>query len=89
MFINVLQFVIKLPRQSALWLILLYQRTLSPDHGWFKASYPYGYCRFYPTCSQYGYETIKKRGLLVGAPLTCWRIIRCNPWNQGGVDLPR
>ncbi len=76
------------PRAVALLLIRIYQKTLSPDHGWFKARYPYGYCRFYPTCSEYGYQVIKKRGLLVGVPLVVWRIIRCNPWNKGGIDQP-
>ncbi len=76
------------PRTVALLLIRIYQKTLSPDHGWFKARYPYGYCRFYPTCSEYGYQVIKKRGLLVGVPLVVWRIIRCNPWNKGGIDQP-
>lgn len=76
------------PRNLVLLLILLYQKTLSPDHGWFKAKYPYGFCRFYPTCSEYGFQVIQKRGLLVGVPLTVWRIIRCNPWSRGGVDNP-
>lgn len=71
-----------------LWLIRLYQKTLSPDHGWFKARYPQGFCRFYPSCSEYGYQTIKKRGLLVGIPLAAWRVLRCNPWSKGGVDSP-
>lgn len=69
-------------------LIRLYQKTISPDHGWFKSKYPAGYCRFYPTCSEYGYQMIKKRGLIIGGPLVLWRIIRCNPWSKGGVDQP-
>jgi len=78
-----------LPRVPALWLIRLYQKTLSPDHGPMKEVFPYGYCRFHPTCSQYGYEVIKKRGLIIGLPKTIWRILRCNPWSKGGVDLPK
>ncbi len=77
-----------LPRVPVLWLIRLYQKTISPDHGWFKAKYPQGFCPFYPSCSEYGYQVIKKRGLLAGVPLTLWRIIRCHPWTKGGVDLP-
>ena len=76
------------PRNVVFVLIRLYQKTISPDHGWFKAKYPQGFCRFYPTCSEYGYQVIKKRGLLIGAPLLVWRILRCNPWNKGGVDQP-
>ena len=71
-----------------LWAIKIYQKTLSPDHGVFKSKHPYGYCRFYPTCSEYGHKTIKKNGLLIGIPKTAWRIARCNPWSKGGVDLP-
>lgn len=76
------------PRNVALLLILLYQKTISPDHGLLKAKYPYGFCRFYPTCSEYGFQVIQKRGLLVGVPLLVWRILRCNPWSKGGVDQP-
>lgn len=67
-------------------LIKIYQKTLSFDHGYLKVFYPNGYCRFYPTCSQYGIEAIEKKGILKGSILTCWRIIRCNPFNKGGVD---
>ncbi|MBP7992732.1 MAG: membrane protein insertion efficiency factor YidD [Candidatus Magasanikbacteria bacterium] len=76
------------PRNLVLLLILLYQKTISPDHGIFKARYPYGFCRFYPTCSEYGFQVIQKRGILIGAPLLVWRILRCNPWSKGGVDQP-
>ncbi len=86
---EILQKIMYLPRVPALWLIRLYQKTLSPDHGPMKEVFPYGYCRFHPTCSQYGYEVIKKRGLIIGLPKTIWRILRCNPWSKGGVDLPK
>jgi len=85
---TLLQKILYLPRLPFLWLIRLYQRTLSPDHGPLKNFFSHGYCRFYPTCSEYCYQTIKKKGLIVGLPKSLWRILRCNPWNQGGVDLP-
>ncbi len=85
---NRLKKIIYLPRIPFLWLIKLYQKTISPDHGLFKSKFPYGYCKYHPTCSEYGYEVIKKRGLLVGIFKTLWRIIRCNPWSKGGEDLP-
>jgi len=69
-----------------LGLIILYQRTLSPDHGWFKKFNPHGYCRFHPTCSQYTYTAINRFGIMKGAYLGSKRILRCNPWNKGGVD---
>jgi putative membrane protein insertion efficiency factor len=67
-------------------LIRLYQKTLSPDHGWFRVYYPQGYCRFYPSCSQYSIDAIQKYGPFVGPIKGLWRIIRCNPWSKGGVD---
>jgi len=66
--------------------IRLYQKTLSPDSGWFKIYYPYGYCRFYPHCSEYGYQAIDKYGILKGSAKTTWRILRCNPLAKGGHD---
>lgn len=75
-----------LPREVAKRIILIYQRTLSPDHGWFKHAFPYGYCRFEPTCSQYSYQSIEKYGIIKGSALGFWRILRCNPWNKGGKD---
>ncbi|MFA6486112.1 MAG: membrane protein insertion efficiency factor YidD [Candidatus Magasanikbacteria bacterium] len=75
-------------RHPFLWAIRLYQHTISPDHGFFKHRFPYGYCRFHPSCSEYGYQVIKKRGLLIGLPLAIWRVLRCNPWSKGGIDLP-
>jgi len=69
-----------------LGLIRYYQRTLSLDHGPLKFLYPNGYCKYYPSCSEYGYQSIKNRGVLVGIPLTMWRILRCNPWSKGGLD---
>lgn len=73
-------------RLLALWLIRLYQRTLSPDHGWFAALYPHGYCKFHPTCSMYTYQAIARYGVIKGSWLGGARILRCNPWNAGGVD---
>ena len=71
---------------SVIKLIEIYQRTLSPDHGWFKGFYPAGYCKFTPTCSDYGKEAIIKKGSIRGSLLGFWRILRCNPWSSGGYD---
>lgn len=67
-------------------LINIYQKTLSFDHGLLKVFYPYGFCRFTPTCSQYGKEAVEKYGVIKGVRITAWRVIRCNPWNKGGHD---
>lgn len=67
-------------------LINIYQKTLSFDHGLLKFFYPHGFCRFSPTCSQYGKEAIEKYGVINGIKKTIWRVMRCNPWNKGGYD---
>ena len=46
-------------------------------------------CRFTPTCSEYAAEAIEKHGVLRGCVMACWRILRCNPFNQGGDDPVR
>ena len=69
-----------------LLLIKGYQKTLSPDHGLMRFFYPHGVCRYYPSCSQYAYEAIDKRGALKGSWLAVNRVLRCNPWSQGGID---
>lgn len=67
------------PRLLALALIRLYQAT-------FSRALPADTCRFYPTCSHYGYQAIYKHGLIKGGLLAAWRILRCNPFNPGGFD---
>lgn len=87
-FLKILKTVWHIPRNFVCLMIRGYQRTLSPDHGWPKRFYPYGYCRFMPTCSNYGHEAIKKHGVIWGGLKALWRILRCNPWSGGGVDQP-
>jgi hypothetical protein len=70
----------------ALKLIRVYQKTLSLDHGPLKKFYPEGYCRFKPTCSEYGYQAIDKYGFFKGSYLALKRIMRCTPWAKGGQD---
>lgn len=67
-------------------IIKLYQKTLSLDHGLLAFRYKYGFCRFYPTCSEYAAEAIRKFGVLKGGWLALKRVLRCNPWNRGGFD---
>jgi len=57
----------------------LYRLTLSGMFG--------GQCRFYPSCSHYGEQAIRTHGALKGSALAAWRILRCNPFGKGGVDL--
>ena len=59
-------------------MIRLYQMTISPMLG--------PVCRYYPSCSHYGLEAIKTHRTAKGIALTAWRIARCNPWADGGLD---
>ncbi|RFU60176.1 membrane protein insertion efficiency factor YidD [Bacillus sp. V59.32b] len=43
-------------------------------------------CRFYPTCSHYGIEAIKRFGPFKGSWLTLKRIVKCHPFHPGGFD---
>jgi putative membrane protein insertion efficiency factor len=43
-------------------------------------------CRFYPTCSSYGMEAIRRHGALKGGWLTVKRIAKCHPFHPGGFD---
>ncbi len=75
-----------MPAHIVLILIRCYQATFSPDHGFLKALFPLGFCKYSPSCSQYGYNAIEHFGLLKGIGKILWRIIRCNPWSRGGDD---
>jgi len=43
-------------------------------------------CRFEPTCSRYSLGALEKHGALAGSYLTVHRILRCQPWCDGGHD---
>lgn len=60
-------------------LIKFYRKAISP----FTPSS----CRFYPTCSEYGLEAVKRFGAIKGGYLTIKRISKCHPFHSGGVDL--
>ena len=63
-----------------IFFVKTYQTVFSPLLG--------RHCRFYPSCSEYGVQALKKYGAVVGCKKTLKRILKCNPWNPGGVDLP-
>ena len=58
--------------------IRAYQRLLSPFLG--------PRCRFYPSCSEYAAQAILRHGPMHGLYLATRRLLRCHPWNAGGVD---
>jgi len=66
-----------------LGLIKIYQKTLSPLLNLLGI-----HCRFHPSCSNYCVLAIKKHGAWRGIWLGFKRILKCNPWNPGGIDKP-
>ena len=68
--------------------IVMYQKTLSYDHGPMKVFFPYGYCPFYPSCSEYAVRSVKKYGVIKGFMKAFFRLVRCHPFTKGGVDQP-
>ncbi len=58
--------------------VIVYKKLISPL---FPAR-----CKYYPTCSSYAVEAIKRFGIIRGGILSAYRILRCNPWSNGGID---
>ncbi len=71
--------LINLPRIALLGLFRTYQVVVSP-------LLPQNTCRFYPSCSHYGYQAVYKHGVLKGSWMAVKRVFRCNPFNPGGYD---
>ena len=65
-------------KKLLIWLIMFYKKYISP----MKTTK----CPYYPSCSDYGLEAIKKHGVIKGGLLAVWRILRCNPFSKGGYD---
>jgi len=65
-------------RRVALAPVLAYQRVISP-------ALPRR-CKYHPTCSAYVVQAIESHGILRGAVLAAWRLLRCNPLSRGGYD---
>ena len=42
-------------------------------------------CKYYPSCSNYTATAIRRYGFK-GVVMSIWRILRCNPWSEGGLD---
>ena len=82
----VLKKIDQLLAQIIIGFIKIYQKTISPDHAPHKKNIPFWGCRFYPSCSVYGIEVLQKYGFAKGIIKISWRILRCNPWNRGGID---
>ena len=58
--------------------IRVYQYTLSPMLG--------QRCKYYPSCSNYAVGALREHGVIRGVGLASWRVLRCNPFSDGGYD---
>jgi uncharacterized protein len=65
-------------RELCLAPLHLYRRLISP-------AIP-NRCKYYPTCSTYAVQAVRELGVLRGTVVAAWRLARCNPWSDGGVD---
>lgn len=73
-----LRLVLRLPALGLLLLLRGYQRFISPMRP--------PTCRFYPSCSQYAVIAVRRHGAAYGTWLAVRRLLRCHPWNPGGID---
>lgn len=75
---RVLRFVWLLPRNALIAVLRGYRAIVSPLYG--------DVCRYYPSCSAYALGSVQQRGAVRGSVLSVWRVLRCNPWTEGGID---
>jgi uncharacterized protein len=73
-----LRAVWNLPRNIIILALKGYRRIISPLYG--------QVCRFFPSCSAYALEAVTVHGAVKGSWLALRRLIRCHPWNAGGID---
>jgi putative membrane protein insertion efficiency factor len=73
-----LQHVARAPALAGLGLVYAYRYSLGVL---FPAS-----CKYHPSCSQYALDALGKYGLVRGSLRAGRRLLRCNPWSNGGVD---
>lgn len=59
-------------------MILFYKKAVSPH-------FP-PVCRFYPSCSTYALQSIRKYGVIKGVHLATRRLLKCHPFHKGGYD---
>jgi len=72
------RFLLKLPQTVLMGLVKGYRLLLSP---WLGSA-----CRFTPTCSAYSLQALEQYGAAKGTYLTLHRLVRCQPWCDGGHD---
>ncbi|MBO8138522.1 MAG: membrane protein insertion efficiency factor YidD [Desulfotomaculum sp.] len=65
-------------KKAVIFCLIIYQKVISPLK-------PRS-CRFYPTCSEYSIQAVKKYGVIKGLWLTIKRLSKCHPFHPGGYD---
>ncbi|MGV3150330.1 membrane protein insertion efficiency factor YidD [Rothia sp. 11254D007CT] len=75
---TLVQAAITLPQNVLIAFIKVYRAIVSPLYG--------NVCRYYPSCSAYGLESLTTHGAIRGLSLTVRRLLRCHPWATGGLD---
>ena len=65
-------------KQLLLRLIRFYRKNISPRTP--------PACRYVPTCSQYALTAVERYGAWKGGWMALRRILRCNPFHEGGYD---
>ncbi len=75
---GILAVAVDLPRQALMGSVRLYRLLLKP---WLGSA-----CRFEPTCSAYTLSALQQHGAVCGVALGSWRLLRCQPWCEGGHD---
>lgn len=76
----VIRWIVQLPSLFLIGFVKIYQFFLSPIFG--------QRCRFYPTCSHYFIQAVRKYGAIRGSWKGMHRIARCHPFHPGGYDPP-
>ena len=67
-----------LPARLLLLALEAYRALLAPLLG--------GHCRFWPSCSVYAEEAVRRHGARRGSWLALRRLLRCQPFARGGID---
>ena len=68
------------PAKVVVGMVRLYQLTLSHLLG--------RQCRFYPSCSNYCMQAVRKYGVVSGLIRSVTRVLKCHPFHPGGYDPP-
>lgn len=68
-------------KKISIFFIEKYQKYLSPIIEFHGIK-----CKYFPTCSEYAKQAIKKYGMPKGLYMSIKRLLKCNPFSKGGYD---